>query len=111
MAVWQIQPVTHPSDPRWQGGRVWEEVIVRAPTAAFARVIAARLEVDPNARGVGNESLSPESGFTDQKLYWVRRLDGAADHRFGDRDDMSVLAFRQSDGRSSPQQIRDDVSD
>ena len=110
MPVWQIQPVAHPNDPRWQGRSVWEEVIVRAPSAAFARVIAARLEVDPNARGVGNESLGPEGGFADEKFYWVRRLDSAADDRFGIRDDMSVLAFRQSGGPSSPQRVANHVS-
>lgn len=111
MPVWQIQPVAHPSDPRWQGRSAWEEVIVRAPSAAIARTVAARLEVDPSARGVGNESSGPQSGFADEKLYWVRRLDSAAARRFGNRDDMSVLAFRHSNGRSSPQQVGDHVSD
>jgi hypothetical protein len=41
----------------------------------------------------------------------VRRLDSAAAQRFGDRDDMSVLAFRHSNGRSSSQQVGDHVSD
>jgi hypothetical protein len=41
----------------------------------------------------------------------VRRLDSAADHRFSDRDDMSVLAFRQNGGRSSSQQVRNCISD
>ena len=41
MPLWRIHPVVHPSDSRWQGRPIWAEVIVRAETAAMARVIAA----------------------------------------------------------------------
>lgn len=73
-AWWKLTPVASPGDPRWQGRAIWNEVIVEAPTAAFARQFAAEWELPDRLRHIGNESPSPKSGFQDEKLYWVRRL-------------------------------------
>lgn len=78
MPVWKIIPVAPPDDPRWQGRRIWREVLVRAETAAMARVVAGAWERDPNSIGVANETLDFRSGFEDEKLYWVVELDPAA---------------------------------
>lgn len=78
MPLWRIVPVADPTDPRWQGRAIWSEVIVRAASPAQARLVAARLEHDPDAPPVGNESLGFRSGFEDEKLYWVIGLAAAA---------------------------------
>ena len=77
MPIWIIYPVANPDDSRWQGRRVWAEVIVRAENAAFARLIASKLDEPPVGHRLGNESLCFRSGFEDEKLYWVQRLDAA----------------------------------
>ncbi|WP_119458355.1 hypothetical protein [Rhodospirillaceae bacterium SYSU D60014] len=77
MILWRIAPVADPRDSRWQDRRIWREVIVRAPSAAMARLIAGRLETNPDRPPVGNESPAFRSGFTDEKLYWVARLSTA----------------------------------
>ena len=74
MVRWKLTPVASPDDPRWQGRTIWREVVVEAPTAAFARLYAAQWELQDMDGQVGNESPSPKSGFEDEKLYWVRRL-------------------------------------
>jgi hypothetical protein len=78
---WKLTPVASPDDPRWQGRAIWSEVIVKAPTAAFARLYAAKWELQDMDGQVGNESPSPKSGFEDEKLYWVRRLPADEDRR------------------------------
>lgn len=75
MFLWRLFPVAQSADPRWQGRSLWREVIVNAPSAAMARVYAARMEeglLQPST--LGNESLRFRSGFEDEKLYWVARL-------------------------------------
>src|SRR5690625_7926259 len=75
MALWRIYPIAAPGDSRWQGRQIWREVIIRAPSAAFARVVATRLAGQAQRRyATGNESQAMRSGFLDEKLYWVRRL-------------------------------------
>lgn len=78
MPLWRIYPVADPRDSRWQGRRIWAEVVVRAESAAMARLIASKLDEPPVRRRLGNEIHCFRSGFEDEKLYWVRRL-GAAD--------------------------------
>ena len=77
MPLWQIRPVASQNDPRWQGRRIWKEVIVQAKSAAFARLIASELDKPAVPYRSGNESLCFRSGFEDERLYWVRRLDAA----------------------------------
>lgn len=75
MALWRIYAVADPSDGRWQGRKIWKEVIVRAPSAAMARLIASKLEASAESHGTGAHNAADWSGFTDEKLYWVQRLD------------------------------------
>lgn len=77
MPLWRIYPVTHPDESRWQGRRIWAEVIVHAESAAFARRIASKLDKPPVPHRLGNESSCFRSGFEDEKLYWVHRVDSA----------------------------------
>lgn len=81
MALWRIRPVAGRGDARWQDHPIYDNVIVRADTAALARVLAARLELSQTGKAppAGNESVSWFSAFEDEKLYQVQPLeDGAA---------------------------------
>jgi hypothetical protein len=93
LPCWKLTPVASPDDPRWQGRRIWREVFVEAPTAAFARLYAAEWELQDMDGQVGNESPSPKSGFEDEKLYWVRRVSGeeAQELRTGSQDGARIL--------------------
>lgn len=75
LTLWRLIPAAAPEDPHWQGRRAWREVIVRAESAAQARLIAAGLERQPGRPPVGNESLDERSGFLDEKLYWAVPLE------------------------------------
>src|SRR3546814_11089738 len=65
MPLWTIDASAVAEDSRWLDFPIWEEVVVRAPTAAQARLVAAAMEAkeiaDPTT--VGNETLSFRSGF------------------------------------------------
>jgi hypothetical protein len=72
--LWLIEPNAAPDDPIWQGREIWQ-LVVAAPSAAFARLEAERWALarrDPVP--VGNESSSMNAGFIDQKLYFARPL-------------------------------------
>lgn len=77
MALWKIVPVVARDDARWLDHLVWNEVMVRAQTVALARVLGAALERSeaPDEAPSGNESLSFASGFEDEKLCLIKRLD------------------------------------
>ena len=75
MPFWRIYPVAHRSDARWQGRKIWKEVVVRASSAAMARVIACELDRPAQPHRKGNESHCFRSGFEDARLYWVQRID------------------------------------
>lgn len=83
MPLWTIDASAVAEDSRWLDFPIWAEVVVRAPTAAQARLVAAAMEAkeiaDPTT--VGNETLSFRSGFQDEKLYRVSlvHLTGVAD--------------------------------
>lgn len=96
MPLWRIHPVVHPSDSRWQGRPIWAEVIVRAETAAMARVIAAKLDEPAVPHRLGNETLCFRSGLEDEKLYWVRRLDAADAGRYEPRARAMARSWRLS---------------
>lgn len=99
MPLWRIRPVVHPSDSRWQERRVWAEVIVRAPSAAFARLAASKLDEPPKRRRLGNETHCFRSGFEDEKLYWVRQVSSeeAADYKNVEPVDCVIVAVPLSD--------------
>jgi hypothetical protein len=75
MTLWLITPSAGPGDSRWLSYPIWSEVVVRAPTAARARLVAEHMEAEQLAdpTPVGNESLVFRSAFQDEKLYHVRR--------------------------------------
>lgn len=83
MPLWTIDASAVAEDSRWQDFPIWAEVVVRAPSAAQARLVAAAMEAEEIAdpTTVGNETLSFRSGFQDEKLYHVSRthLTGVAE--------------------------------
>ena len=79
MPLWKIAPAATLDDPRWLDRRPWGEVLVRAESAAMARLIASGLDRPPTAgTGVGNETDGFVSAFDDEKLYWVTEVDASA---------------------------------
>lgn len=79
MPLWKFTPVAHRDDSRWQGREPWHELVVRADTAALARVVASDFDKrEGSTRGirhVGNESVGFRSAFEDEKLYWVTQIE------------------------------------
>jgi hypothetical protein len=74
MPLWRFIPIAGPRDSRWQDRQIREGLVVRAPSATMARLIADR-EVPSSVRGaVGNETRSFRGGFADAALYWVQRV-------------------------------------
>lgn len=87
MPLWRFVPVADKTDSHWQDRRIWHGVIVRAPSAAMARVIADAAE-EREARGaMGNETASFRGGFSDPNLYWVQRLGREEAAKHGDGPD------------------------
>lgn len=73
MPLWRISPAPRDLESaRLDYGR-WSDVIVRAETAARARVLAAA-ELDDRSRVTGNETAAGYAGLEDEKLYHVVRL-------------------------------------
>ncbi len=72
--LWLIEPVADPDDQMWQDRPVWAEVVVSAPSPAFARLAAERCALPPDWTPVGNASASRRSGLNDEQLYHVRAL-------------------------------------
>jgi hypothetical protein len=81
---WLIEPNAAQDDPRWQGREIWQ-LVVAAPSAAFARLEAERWalrqrspvhigQVHFGPVHIGNESPSMRAGFIDEKLYFARLL-------------------------------------
>ena len=109
MPLWTIEPVAHFRDPRWLNHTIWRKVVVRAPSASVARVVASDLDRDPEAVPCGNESLGFRSGLVDEKLYRVHRM--SAEEAAGIADeagpDEVLLSLRADLGESSgPPEIR-----
>ena len=83
MPLWRFIPVADKSDSRWQDRCIWHDVVVRAPTAALARVLADQAE-ERLARGaVGNETSTSRGGFADANLYWVQRVPSEEAETYG----------------------------
>jgi uncharacterized Zn-finger protein len=76
LPLWRLRPVSAPADARWQGRRIWAEVVVRAASAAMARHLAAGWS-RARPRRIGNETPAGGSGLEDFGLYSVSRLDPA----------------------------------
>jgi len=71
MPLWQIEAIVPPDDPHWLGRPAWRNVLARAPSATAARVIAGTME---DTHSIGNESNGGHTGFSDEKLYWVKQV-------------------------------------
>jgi hypothetical protein len=83
MPLWRFIPVADKTDSRWQDRCIWHDVVVRAPNAAIARVLADQAE-ERLARGaVGNETSTSRGGFADANLYWVQRVHGDEAEAYG----------------------------
>ena len=74
MPLWRFVPIADPNDSHWQDRQIWGDVVVRAPSAAMARVLADAAEERRVRGAVGNETKSFRGGFADANLYWVERL-------------------------------------
>lgn len=72
MALWVIEPVARPEDPIWQDRQQWSRVVVRAPTAALARVVAEPLDRPNYEARPGFQYPGRASGFLNEKIYRVR---------------------------------------
>lgn len=102
MHYWRLTPAAAPDDSRWLEFEIWDEVIVEAETASLARITARNLEREPDQAKAGNESQTFRSGFEDEKLYHVTRLEekAAAAHaekRSGHDVPEGILLARKGD--------------
>ncbi len=76
MHLWRIIPTARSSDTRWEDHPVFTEVIVRAESAALARVVAGKSLYKGNGKiqfGAEQDAIFI-SAFADEKLYGVSRL-------------------------------------
>jgi len=72
--LWLIEPNAAQDDSWWQGREIWQ-LVVAAPSAAFARLEAERWALRQRRfTQIGNESSSMSAGFIDEKLYFARAL-------------------------------------
>ena len=86
MPLWRFVPVADRTDSRWQDRRIWHDIVVRAPSAAMARILAADAEDVSVPRHVGNEAPVKAGGFADPALYWVERLGAEEAQQYGPAD-------------------------
>jgi hypothetical protein len=100
MPLWRIVARAAPEDPRWMGGPIWDEVIVRAPLASLARVAAAEMEANALGTRPGKADLKTTdfaSSFFDEKLYHVERTSrqhGDEDETDVDCDAVEILSYQ-----------------
>jgi hypothetical protein len=91
--VWLIEPNAAPDDPWWQGREIWQ-LVVAAPSAAFARLEAERWALRRRRFvPVGNESSSMNAGFIDEKLYFAKPLPENVGPRRDEFDEASVMVL------------------
>jgi len=79
MRLWRITPSAPSNDMRWLGGPVWREIVVRAETAAQARVVAAQMEAAqqdfrPGENTAGAAAMGYQSALYDEALYHVAEM-------------------------------------
>ncbi len=77
LLLWRIVATARPDDTRWEDHPYYAEVIVRAESAALARLTAARALYHGNAQTQFGEERDPVfiSALRDEKLYRVERLE------------------------------------
>jgi len=91
--LWLIEPNAAPDDPAWQGREIWQ-LVVAAPSAAFARLEAERwAQRQSRVVHAGNESSSMRAGFLDEKLYFARPLPDDVGPKIGEFTDAAVLVL------------------
>lgn len=73
MPIWRIFPAPRSREAALLDYGHWAEILVRAGTAAEARVVAAA-ELGDRSRPIANESAAGYSGIEDEKLYHVIRI-------------------------------------
>jgi hypothetical protein len=90
---WLIEPNAAADDPWWQGREIWQ-LVVAAPSAAFARLEAERWALSQRRFvPVGNESPSMNAGFIDERLYFARALPADAGPSLDQFDAASVMVL------------------
>jgi len=99
MPIWRITPAPRNLESARQDYGRWSEVIVRASSAARARIVAAT-ELADLTHPVANESAASGGGLQDEKLYHVARIaDGAGRFRDDCRSEGVLKADWISNGR------------
>lgn len=81
MPLWRISPAPRDLESARLDYGQWSEVIVRAGTAAEARILASR-ELGDRSKVIGNETAAGYSGLEDEKLYHVVRLGKEAEKAY-----------------------------
>jgi hypothetical protein len=90
---WLIEPNAAADDPWWQGRDIWQ-LVVAAPSAAFARLEAERWALQQRTSAqIGNESPSMNAGFIDEKLYFAKSLPDDAGPRLDEFDTSAVMVL------------------
>jgi len=90
---WLIEPNATVDDPWWQGRQIWQ-LVVAAPSAAFARLEAERWALRQRRFvHIGNESPSMNAGFIDEKLYFARVLPENVGPRLDEFAEANVLVL------------------
>jgi len=101
--LWLIEPNAVPGDPAWQGRQIWQ-LVVAAPSAAFARLEAERwAQRQRHLVHAGNETSSMRAGFIDEKLYFARPLPenvGPARDEFNENTVMVLAGPMESEARA-----------
>jgi hypothetical protein len=101
--LWLIEPNAQADDPWWQGREIWQ-LVVAAPSAAFARLEAERWALQQRTpTQIGNESSSMNAGFIDEKLYFARPLPanvGPRPEEFADANVIALAGPMQAEARA-----------
>lgn len=92
MALWELTPVARSDDPNWQGRRQYARVLVRAATAAEARVVASSLDTPDTSPEAGDQHPRLKSGLSDEKLYAATPVDADATDADADGADAVISA-------------------
>jgi len=97
MQLWKIEPVARADDPRWLNHPRFAHVVVRAETAAEARLLAASGENSGAPAAVGNETHGDVAGLSDEKLYRVAPLPAEERGALTPDGGAAVLSRRRAD--------------
>jgi hypothetical protein len=78
--VWRLTPVARADDPRWQGRRIWSELVIVAGNVGEAVLLAARHDEQASGYRVSDSQDGQQlrSGFEDELLYRADRLEATA---------------------------------